>query len=72
MKQTLRTHRQQTLTGKRVDGRERLLLVGDRVVVQTVAQPLVQVGALRVAVVLRVRPRGSRDVGVEVNHDGGL
>ena len=72
MKQALSTHRQQTLTGKRVDGRERLLLVGDRVVVQTVAEPLVQVGALRVAVVLRVRPRGSRDVGVEVDHDGGL
>lgn len=72
MKHALRTHRQQALAGERVDGGERLLLVGDRVVVQAVAESLVQVGTLCVAVVLRVRLRGSRDVGVEVDHDGGL
>ena len=55
-----------------MDGSEWFALTGQCVVVEAVAESFVEVGALRVAVVLGVRSRSGGDVGVEINHDRGL
>lgn len=62
----------EALEGERVDGGDGLALAGQRVVVEAVAEPFVEVGALRVAVVLGMSGAARGDVGVEVDHDGGL